>query len=53
MFTLGIGSLCNTYFLRMLAQIGRGYSNSSLRFNNLRRDIVDLMEKMSVRAVCS
>lgn len=47
-FTLGIGTLCNTYFLRMLAQIGRGYTASSLRFHSLRDDILELMGKMSV-----
>ena len=48
-FTLGIGTLCNTYFLKMLAQIGAGYSASALRFRTLRDDILGLMSKMDVR----
>ncbi|CAN0288698.1 unnamed protein product [Discosporangium mesarthrocarpum] len=44
-FTLGIGIFVNRYFLKMLAQIGRGYSALSLYTPNIGKDITSLMAK--------
>jgi len=46
-FTFGIGMYCNTYFLKMLAQLGRGYNDINLRGVGLQDDIVALVNRAS------
>jgi len=44
-FTLGIGTYCNKFFLKMLAQIGKGYTDVVLYRENLKTQMISLMKK--------
>lgn len=46
-FTFGIGIYCNSYFLKMLAQLGRGYNDINLRGVGLQEGIVALVNRAS------
>lgn len=44
LFTFGIGLYCNWYFLKMLSQIGRGFSDSIVYPESIYQQMLDLME---------
>ncbi|XP_027338364.1 von Willebrand factor A domain-containing protein DDB_G0286969-like [Abrus precatorius] len=47
LYTLGIGSFCNHYFLRMLAMIGRGQHVAALDVDLIEHQMLKLFDKAS------
>ena len=46
--TFGIGTYCNWYFLKMLAEIGRGFDDVVVYRENIYRKMTRLLERASV-----